>query len=416
MSGDDPIWDHLPAPGGESPLERALRERRRGLLSAEGPESLGVWDAADDDYQIPPRGWLLGNTFCRRFLSSLVASGGTGKTALRLAQLVSLATGRNLTGEHVFCRCRVLVVSLEDDRDELRRRVLAVLRHHHIDAAELRGWLFLCSPRGAKLAEFVDGWPGAGKLDGLLREEVGQRRIDVISVDPLIKAHGLDENNNADLDFVAGLLVAIASDLNCAVDVPDHERKGNGSPGDADRGRGASAKRDAARLVYTLTPMSPDEAQQFGITEADRRSYIRYDRAKVNIAAPSRGAQWFRLVGVPLGNGAGIYPHGDEVQTVEPWQPPDTWGGLDHPLLNRVLDQIEAGLPDGSRYSDAAKADERAAWKVVTQHAPDKTEKQAREVIRAWVKSGTLYAEDYDDAISRKRRKGLHVNNAKRPS
>lgn len=44
-----------------------------------------IWDAGDDDYDIPPRGWLLGNMFCRRFLSSLIADGGTGKTALRIA-------------------------------------------------------------------------------------------------------------------------------------------------------------------------------------------------------------------------------------------------------------------------------------------------------------------------------------------
>jgi hypothetical protein len=30
-----------------------------------------VWDAGDDDYIIPPRSWLLGNIFCRKFLSSL---------------------------------------------------------------------------------------------------------------------------------------------------------------------------------------------------------------------------------------------------------------------------------------------------------------------------------------------------------
>jgi hypothetical protein len=47
-----------------------------------------------------------------------------------VAQLLSLATGRPLTGEHVFQRCRVLIVSLEDDADELRRRVLAAMLHH----------------------------------------------------------------------------------------------------------------------------------------------------------------------------------------------------------------------------------------------------------------------------------------------
>ena len=67
--------------------------------------NLEVFDAGLDIDLPPPRGWLLGNQFCRGFLSSLVAPGAAGKTALRLAQLLSLAIGRNLTGQHVFMRC-----------------------------------------------------------------------------------------------------------------------------------------------------------------------------------------------------------------------------------------------------------------------------------------------------------------------
>jgi AAA domain len=59
-------------------------------------DDLGAWDAGDDDALPPPRGWLLGNTFCRRCISSMVAPGGVGKSALRLAQLLSLAIGRPL--------------------------------------------------------------------------------------------------------------------------------------------------------------------------------------------------------------------------------------------------------------------------------------------------------------------------------
>ena len=88
---------------------------------------LGIWNAGLDDYQIPPRGWLLSTIFCRRFLSSLIADGGVGKTAVRMLQLISRAIGRALSGEHVFRRCRVLILSFEDDKDELRRRVSAVM-------------------------------------------------------------------------------------------------------------------------------------------------------------------------------------------------------------------------------------------------------------------------------------------------
>src|SRR5215471_13815198 len=114
-------------------------------------------DAGEDDAPIAPRGWLLGNTFCRGFISGLLSQGAAGKTAVRIAQALALATGRPLTGEHVFLRCRVLVVCLEDGRDELRRRVRAARLHYGITAEELRGWLFYWAPAGLKIAQQSDG-------------------------------------------------------------------------------------------------------------------------------------------------------------------------------------------------------------------------------------------------------------------
>jgi AAA domain len=85
----------------------------------------------------PPRQWLLGIIFCRKFLSQLLADGGVGKTALRYAQYISLAIGRSPTGEHVFVHCRVLILSLEDDLDELHRRLWATMMHHKVDPSEV---------------------------------------------------------------------------------------------------------------------------------------------------------------------------------------------------------------------------------------------------------------------------------------
>jgi hypothetical protein len=137
----------------ESAVRKYAPEAPVPEVSPPEPVGLGEWDAGDDVELPPPRAWLLGNIFCRKFMSSLIADGGVGKTALRYAQLVSLATGRSLTGDFVFERCRVLIVSLEDDRDELRRRIRAVCLRYNIALSDLKGWLYLSSP-GA----------GAGKL------------------------------------------------------------------------------------------------------------------------------------------------------------------------------------------------------------------------------------------------------------
>ena len=146
-----------------------------------------------------------------------------------------------------------------------------------------------------------------------------------------MKSHAVEENDNSAIDDVAQMLTDLAAKHDIAVDVPHHISKGAADPGNANRGRGASAMKDAARLVYTLSPMSLEEAQDFGI----RRSRAAQPRSAWTAARSTsrrrwHEAKWFRLVGVPLGNGNELYPNGDEVQTVEPWTPPEP-GPAEHP-------------------------------------------------------------------------------------
>jgi hypothetical protein len=218
------------------------------------------------------------------------------------------------------------------------------------------------------------------------------------------------------MDFVCDLLARLTAEHNIAVDIPHHVHKGLIAPGDADAGRGSSGIRDAARLTYTLTYMSEEEAQRFGISIEDRYFYIRIDTAKVNLIARSGKPTWFKLVGIPIENATPEYPSGDTVQTVEPWSTPDLWADLSPQKLNIVLTEIGRGLDNGQRYSAAASAKNRAAWHVVQKHCPTKTDAQCREIIKAWLKSGLLISDKYDDPVARKPFDGLLVDDAKRPS
>ena len=406
----DDVDDWIAAGGDTTKLLDICRE-----IPVDGGE-LEEWDAGEllsQDRQPPPRQWLYGWQLCRGFASSLVAPGDRGKTTLRLTQAVELAAGHELLGNRIYQRCRVLMMSLEDDQNELWRRLLAIGLHHHVDPAELRGWLFCANFNGAKIAEEIDGKRVLGKLEPMLRRAIERRRPDAVILDPFVKLHALDENSNPDMDFVCSRLVRLAQEYNIAIDSPAHTRKGSLTAGDSNNRRGASAQRDAARLDYTLTTMSEAEAKQFGIEPDMRKSYVRLDRAKANIVRAIK-ASWYQLVSVQLGNSTDQYPEGDAVQALEKWVPPDI-KDVDPDSINRILDRIDAGLPSGDRYSDASAATDRAAWPVVQDELPDISESQAREVIRDLLKKEVLFKDDYSKAGHGKTVKGLFVDNEKRP-
>jgi hypothetical protein len=48
--------------------------------------------------EIPPRQWLYGHLFIRRYLTETIAPGGLGKSSLAIAESLALVTGRNLLG------------------------------------------------------------------------------------------------------------------------------------------------------------------------------------------------------------------------------------------------------------------------------------------------------------------------------
>ena len=190
----------------------------------------------------------------------------------------------------------------------------------------------------------------------------------------------------------------LSDEFDCAFDIISHDRKGQSEAGDADRDRGASSKRDAGRLMRTLTGMTEREVGLYGVSLSDRKTLLRVDNSKVNIVPPSDEAMWFRLVGVALGNSTAMYPNGDNVQAAERWYPPDMWKALTIAVCNRILDRIAAGPASGEFYSLAPNAGEkRRAWPIVQEGCPSLTEGQAKAVIKKWIETGVLKIELRED-------------------
>ena len=76
-----------------------------------------------DPRTIPPRQWLYGKHYIRKFASGTFAPPGIGKSSLDLVELVAMATGRRLVGTDPGRRRRVWVWNLEDPKEEIERRL-----------------------------------------------------------------------------------------------------------------------------------------------------------------------------------------------------------------------------------------------------------------------------------------------------
>ena len=360
---------------------------------------------------IPPRKWIYGRLLVAGYVSLVSAPSGVGKTALATGIAISIATNKSILGDRVYCGgAKVLICGLEDPRDELDRRVAAAMLHHQITAEQLRGRLFSVDGRKDRLTIarlHKDGasvvYPDKERIIARIRADA----IRVIIVDPFVNSHALPENSNDLINAAVRAWAEVADETDCAVLLIHHTRKG-AVAGDPDASRGASALNAAARVHSTLVAMTSDEAQIFGISEAQRRRHIRLDSAKANLTPPG-DAQWFRLADVPLGNATPDYPDGDSVQAIEHWQPPAAFAGADMPALVHALDRLNAGPGDGEQYAYRSNAKERWAGHVIMKET-DKSEADAKRILKAWKASSLITTEPYDSPARRCEIPGLQVN------
>ncbi len=277
--------------------------------------------------QIPPRRWLYGRSAIAGFLSFLVAPGGAGKSSLAMVRAVAMAAGRELLeGEKPVRPLRVWVHNAEDDLGEMQRRLAATLQHFGLTHADLNNNLFMTSGRDMKLQLARTGRDGPEIVPGVV-DALGDRlvtaKLDVLILDPLGALHTLPENSNEAANLLSGALRDVAHRADAAVVVLHHAGKAAAMDMDAagaGASRGASAFVDAARVVEQVVRMTVKEAERYGIADADRRDYLRVENGKANLAR-AEGGRWLRMVDVPLGNGAGLWPFGDRVGVVERWTP-----------------------------------------------------------------------------------------------
>jgi hypothetical protein len=343
-----------------------------------------------DPEKIPRRQWLYGTSVIRKFVSATIAPGGAGKSSLVIVEVLEMAAGKPLLLDVARAPLRVWYWNLEDPKDEIERRIAAACGFYHLTASDLVGRLFVDSGRdrpcviaryNGRRQVVVDEDLFAG-----LAAEIKRRKIDVLVIDPLKRAHQVDENDNTAVDMVVKAFAGIADEANCAVMLLHHTRKAGGGEITAETSRGAKSLVDGCRSVRVLNGMSKEEAERAGVN--DHRRYFRVYPDKLNLAPPPDVSDWFKLESVHLGNGRDGSA-GDNVGVATPWQWPDAFANVTVATLLAVQHKINGGQwrahPQAENWVGKAVAE---VLELDLERKPDRA--TVNTLLKTWIKLGAL--------------------------
>jgi hypothetical protein len=407
----DRFWDPDPELRAEAEAER--QRHREAKPNGGAGQAIWIDDGDWDEALLPLRPWLAPGYALKGTVTLVSGPPSAKKSTLMLTWGCAFALGQKHGNFHPTANGTVVIYNCEDNRDEQRRRLSAVLRQFNASPADIQGLIVRTGPAGAGTLFAWDAEAGLVVNTiamNALRSLLEERRPGLLIADPLAELHAAGENDNTALRAIIAEFRALAIEFDMAVIVVHHTRKGAVTPGDPDSARGGSAIIGAARIVLTCFTMSEDDAEAFGLASdrKTRSNYLRLDDAKQNYAGIG-DAQWYETTLYTIGNG-------EIIPAVAPWEPPDTWAAISVLVANQILDEIDAGLDGGTRrYTHVNAADDRAAWKVVARHVPSLNEKQARKVILTYLENTVLFSKKYDDPKDRKPRQGLYLNAARRP-
>lgn len=227
----------------------------------------------------------------------IVAPGATGKTWLSLQLAAAVGGGLPICGgawDQPERAGRVLVLGWEDPEQIIEDR-LHVLMHYlsdggisdesldlidrNVDIVSMHGDTSLLLQR--------DGAPGP--LVQHLVDAAAGREYRLVTLDPLSRILGADENDNGLATRGVSMLEHVAHASGAAVVALHHAAKyaaANGQSSEQTAARGASALVDGVRWMSTLSTMTAAEAAEHDVEEVMRRFWVRLAVPKANYTSP----------------------------------------------------------------------------------------------------------------------------------
>ena len=291
-------------------------------LTAEAPkddpyglQAAKVTDLLDTDP--PAREWLVTDRLPLGVVGLLAAAGGTGKSMATLQLAISVCTGLDWLEMPIDKTGAVLMFSAEDDRDEIHRRLKAVLGMYSDSVDPFNTDAF--KAHKAAISERLHVFDRVGKDNRLTSKLSGETMrtafvqwvvetaeqvpdVALIVLDPLARFDGGDPNDNADSTRLIECAEQVRKATGATVLLPHHVNKG--SLKDANSGqeavRGGSGLVDGARWVGLLAGLRGDQAKDYGVEQKEAGQYVRFTTPKANYSAPWEGTWLRRLAGGAL--------------------------------------------------------------------------------------------------------------------
>jgi hypothetical protein len=255
---------------------------------------------------------------------ALAGPGGTNKSTWLLQLGVAIATGRSdIAGLPMREPKKVWVWNQEDDADELRRRLAAIMLQFNVSFDDLGDRLYLDS--GVEHPFMFARKMGdntikqTGDVAATIKW-VSDNGIEALLLDPLAELHEANEVDNTQMRMVLGQARRIAVEADCAVGIAAHTPKRSRANidelvGDVAALRGGGSQGGLTRMVYTMLPMSDKMAKGYALPpEAKASHFVRLDGAKNNLARCDDEPWWFRRESKFVGS----FEAGEEIVVLTP--------------------------------------------------------------------------------------------------
>lgn len=250
----------------------------------------------------PPRDWLIQDMHLKGKSAILAGLSGVAKSQLTIQLAMAVATGTSFAGRSTK-RGQVLFLSGEEDRDELRRRINAVIRHfgwsqtladlvrQNLFAFPLVGEdIRFTAPKSGALAE-------TELVNQVIEAAMMHEAIELIILDHAGLFHGGLFNEKHDVGLTMRIINRICQATGAAVLLVAHSPKNaiNAKEPDASMFSGSTAFVEQARGGWIMTTMTEDQAKPFGISKACRIDYVALTGVKANYTKVGQEF-WFRKV------------------------------------------------------------------------------------------------------------------------